>query len=148
LGPEKYVDSGRPTSPQADFAAQSVHALLAGELAHELGRARVLPHDRVVQGAPGAALPQHGRLALVGDAEGGDLLGRDARVSECCVDHLARSLPDLRGVVLDPPGPRVDLRVLAPGHRDDLARAVEHDQPRARRALVERCEVVGHAGTL
>jgi hypothetical protein len=48
--------------------------------------------------------PRHGGLALVGDADGGDLAGFDAAVAQ----HLARAgelaVPDVERVVLDPAG--------------------------------------------
>ena len=46
--------------------------------------------------------------------------------------------PDFLRVVLDPPGPREDLRELLLGDGLDAAVRGEHDRPRTRGALVER----------
>ncbi len=49
-----------------------------------------------------------------------------------------RVVPDLQRIVLDPAGPRVDLRVLFLCARHDLASPIEDDEAGAGRALVER----------
>ena len=63
---------------------------------------------------------------------------------ERAADHLARAPPDLARVVLDPAGLRRDLLVLALIDRDDPAVAVEQDEAAARRALVDRPDVLRH----
>src|SRR4029077_10930500 len=47
------------------------------QLLTDVDRARVLPHDRVVDRLPGLLLPDHRGLALVGDADARDLVGLD-----------------------------------------------------------------------
>lgn len=57
-----------PSSHQPHLAPQlRLHA------ATQLLRAHVQPHDCVVQRLPCALVPHHGRLALVGDAQGLDV---------------------------------------------------------------------------
>ena len=55
---------------QARLRAEAVDR---AERRDPLGAARVLPHDRVGERAPALALPQHDRLALVGDADRRDV---------------------------------------------------------------------------
>jgi hypothetical protein len=66
LVPEKY---GSTTRPVLRMARQPLRAQLG---AQRLGAA-VLPDDGVVDRLAGAAVPQHRGLALVGDADGGDV---------------------------------------------------------------------------
>ncbi len=105
--------------------------------------AAVLPDDGVVDRFAGGAIPQHRRLALVGDGYGGDVGGIQAgRVEGRCRGRdLGR--PDLPGVVLDPAGPRKDLAELLLAEAPDVAVAVEDDGAGAGGALVEG-EDVGH----
>src|SRR5215470_16561629 len=105
----------------------------------------VLPHDRVRDRDAGLAVPEHRRLALVGDADRGDLARRDPRVGDCLARDVALRAPDLLGVVLHPAGLREDLAELALRHAARGARLVEDDRARARRALIEG-EDEGHGG--
>src|SRR3546814_16607437 len=66
---------------QAGALPHQVFGTLGTQLLAESGGAAVLPDDRLVDGRTGLAVPDHRRLALVGDADGGDLLG--ARTSVC-----------------------------------------------------------------
>ncbi len=129
---------------QPDVLAQAIGPVLAGELAHERGGARVLPDDRVADRLARAPVPHDARLALVGDADRGDVRGPRTRARERGVDHFPRAPPHLARVVLDPAGVGMDLLVLAALERPDLPVAIEQDQPRAGRALVDRGDVGGH----
>ena len=57
---------------------------------------------RGARGSPVRAIPHHDGLALVGDADGRDRLGRGATPSSR--ERRLRRVPDLVGVVLDPAG--------------------------------------------
>ena len=74
-----------------------------------LRRAAVLPHDGAVDGPAGRAIPHHGRLALVGDADGGDLVELNSSMSHGLGDHARLGGPDFLGVVLHPAGLRIKL---------------------------------------
>ena len=95
---EKYGSSTRPVVARTSGSWPAVAELVAAG-----GGAAVLPHDGAVQGPAGAAVPGHDRLALVGDADGGDRLGRARPASSARVACTA--CPDLGGVVLHPAGP-------------------------------------------
>ena len=111
-------------------------------------RAPVLPHDRGRDRAPRRAIPEHGRFALVRDADSHDVISRRA----CSGKHLGdgRSLcgPDFLGVVLDPAGVRKVLRELALCRRDDVAVVVEQDRSGTCRALVQGEHESAHAADL
>jgi len=110
---------------QAGLTAEAVLAPVARELVDEAIRARVLPHDRVHHRLARVAIPHDGGLALVRDAQAGDVgRARSGRV-ERLLHHLLRALPDLVGVVLDPARLRVDLLVLLLRHADHSATVVE-----------------------
>ena len=61
-------------------------------------------------------------------------------------DHLLTAGPDLGGVVLDPARLGEDLLVLLLVDAHHVAAVVEDHESRARRALVERADVVRHVG--
>ena len=94
------------------------------------------------------AVPDDGGLALVGDADGGEIAGHEAALLERVGDDFAGAAPDLIGVVLHPAGLRKDLFVFLLGDGDDAAGAVEDDESRAGRALVDGADVVGHVSPL
>ena len=129
----------------------------AGYLLHQRAMARlfqllaecrtpaILPDDGIVQRLARCPVPQHGRLALIGDADGGDIgnLGQ----------HLAadgqRGAPDLLGIVFDPAIGREDLRQFLLCDGQNMSVLVEDHGPRARRSLVDRQNAAaGHAGPL
>ena len=135
---------------QPGLVPDDVAAAVAVERAGDAVGAGVLPDDRVVVGPAGPAVPHDGGLALVGDAERGEVGRRTGRwrCSAVC-DDGAGALPDLDRVVLHPAGARQDLLVLELVLADLLAGVVEDHEPGARRALVDRGDEVGHvAGPL
>ena len=71
-----------------------------------VGGAAVLPDDGVVHRLAGLAVPDDRRLALVGDADGGDVLRPDVRAAERLDRDADLRRPDFLRVVLDPAGPR------------------------------------------
>ena len=75
---------------------------VAGQLGATLGRPPILPDDRARDRSRGAALPQHGRLALVRDPDRLQLLRGDARRCDGVARGLDDAAPDLVGIVLDP----------------------------------------------
>ncbi len=118
-------------------------ALAAGiERRGDLVGASVLPDDRVVVGLAGALVPYDGRLALVGDADGGEIVGGDAGLAHRSGDDLLRALPDLAGIVLDPAGLRHDLLVLELVLGDLVTVVVKDHEARAGRALVDRADIL------
>ena len=64
---------------QPGLAADHVAAAVAVQRAGDPVGAGVLPDDRVVVGATGLPVPHHGRLALVGDAERGEVRAAASR---------------------------------------------------------------------
>jgi hypothetical protein len=95
---------------------------------------------------PGAAVPHHGRLALVGDSHGGQIhRGQAERVHGCLRDR-ARVFPDLDRVVLNPPGSGHDLLVLelVPAHL--VAAVIEDHEAGAGGSLVDGTDEVSHSG--
>ena len=100
---------------------------LPGQSFTQIRGAGVLPDDRVGDGRAGGAIPDHRGLALIGDADRGDI-GR-ARIG-----RVQRRLDDVFGVapngfrvMLDPARLREQLLVLALGESGDAAGTVEDD---------------------
>src|ERR1700730_5436118 len=94
------------------------------------------------------AIPDDRGLALVGDADRREVGGRCIRGGEGAVDALARALPDLARIVLDPAGPRIDLLVLTLIDRGDPPVAVNEDEATTRGSLVDRPDIGGHLAPL
>src|SRR5205823_6632265 len=135
---------GRDREPR--LGPEPVLASIGAELVADLVRARVLPDDCVEDGPTARALPDDRRLALVRDADAGDVARVD--LVEPGPDHLLRPLPDLHRVVLDPARLRVDLLVLLLVDRDNLPAVVEDHEAGACSALVDCCCVLSHSSSL
>src|SRR5690606_31929177 len=118
--------------------AETVLPVGAAQLAAEGGRARVLPHDRVVHGLARGAVPQDRGLPLVGDAERAQLVGPQTGLRERPGHHHLHLGPDLGGVVLHPARPGEDLAVFALVDGDDRAVLVEDDATTGGGALIDR----------
>ena len=95
-------------------------------------------------GVPVSRSQTNGGLALIGDADRGEVGGAEAcaLASTSAISGLA--VPDFLRVVLDPAGLREDLRELPLRARDAFAVVIEQDGARAGRALIEREDVAAH----
>src|SRR5262249_17823493 len=122
---------------QAGLAAHQVLRATSAQRLAMIGGAAVLPDDGPMHGPASAAIPQHGGLALIGDADGRDVAGAGARGATGPAEHGERDAPDLLRVVLDPPGLRKVLRELAIGTARDPAATVEHEDGRSRGSLID-----------
>ena len=112
------------------------------EAVAEVRRAPVLPDDGVVDRLAGLAIPDDGRLALVGDADGRDVARPQVRAAEDLDGHGDLRRPDLLRIVLDPAGLRKDLLELALRDAGDGAVVIEEDGARAGGALIEGEDVL------
>ena len=106
--------------------------------------AAVLPDDGVVQRLPGAPVPQHRGLALVGDADGRHRSRGNTGLGEGLARRGQLRLPDLLGVMFHPARLREDLAELALRHGHHAALVIEDDAAGTGGALVQGQEV-GHA---
>ena len=91
---------------QAGFCPNRFGPPLAFEELAVVGRAPILPHDGVVDGQRGLAIPYDGGFALVGDPDAGDVEPREVGFGNGFGGDGGLGVPDLAGVVLDPSGPR------------------------------------------
>src|SRR5690242_13939775 len=112
---EKYGSSSKP--------------VLAQRLAQWRGAA-ILPDNRVVNRLAGGALPDHRGLALIGDADPGDVAGREPGFGECLAHGVDHRAPNLLRVMLDFAGRRIDLAQLALRDGKRRQRRVIHDRAR------------------
>ena len=87
---------------EARLAPHEVLRARGAERVAVLGGAPILPHDGAVDGAPGTPVPQDRRLALVRDADAGDVAPAGAGAPARRPQHAERDAPDLLGIVLDP----------------------------------------------
>ncbi len=67
---------------QSRFFPKGVFEAVGFQAVADAGRDATLPNDGIGHGLAGGALPQDGRLALIGDADGGDILRRELGVLE------------------------------------------------------------------
>ncbi len=89
--------------------------------------APVLPHDGMVHGLAGFAVPDHGGFALVGDAYSPDVAGLEFGLGDGFPSCGQLGLPDDHGVVFHPAGPGVDLGQFLLGHGHHMPFGVKHD---------------------
>ena len=109
-----------------------------------VGGAPVLPDDGVMDRLAVDAIPDDRGLALVGDADAGDILGVDGGLGHGLAHGRDHARPDFLRIVLDPSRRRIDLAqfLLRDGDRRELG--VEHDRPRRGGALIDGDEVGRH----
>ncbi len=129
---------------QAGLRAQPVLAAIAPQLGANVGGARVLPDDGVIDRLAGFAIPHHGRLALIRHADGGNIFRGDVAFDERASNDLLRARPDLNRVVLDPAGLGVNLIVLFLVKADDATAVVKDHKAGAGGALIEGGGVMRH----
>ena len=115
------------------------------QLAAQGRRAAVLPDDGVVHRSAGCAVPEHGRLALVGDADGSHRGRIELRCQKRIAANRQRIGPDMQGIVLDPAVGGIELLQLALCSADAAAVLVEDDGPRAGGSLIEGQDMARHA---
>ena len=107
------------------------------KLIAQWGRTPVLPHDGVGDWAARCALPYDRGLALIGDADRGDVACADSCLGEDFVHNTRLRRPDFGRVVLDPTRLRKDLREFLLCTGADGPVTIEHDRARTRRTLIE-----------
>jgi hypothetical protein len=66
------------------------------------GRSAVLPNNGVVDGLARGTVPHHGRFALIGDADGGNVLGAHLVLVQHLAGHFQLAVPYLHRVVFHP----------------------------------------------
>ena len=149
LGP--FTQAGDVIQQPADLGTREVSGdrqpgLLTEAVLSELPRqlptdavgARVLPVYGVVHRRSRPAIPQHGRLPLVGDSERTQVSSRKLGLLQRHADDRQHVPPDLLRVVLHPTGSREVLAMLLLRHRHDPCPVVEDEAPRRGRSLVNR----------
>ena len=121
--------------------SNEVFVAVAFQAIAEIRRPTVLPDDRVVDGLSSLTVPHDGGLALVGDADGGDVSRPKVRAPQRLGRHRNLRRPDLAGVMFNPARTREDLLKLALSDGDDGRIVIEDDRARAGGALVEGDDV-------
>ena len=109
------------------------------------GDASVLPDDGIVHRLAGLAIPHDGGLALVRNADGGQVRGVETALGQSLRDHGLGAAPDFLRVMLDPTGMRINLLMLLLGGGNDASGAVKDDETGAGGALIDGADVAGHA---
>ena len=106
-----------------------------------LACAAALPDNGVVDRLAGVTVPDDSRLALVRDADGGDVLRRRADLVHGRQRHAELGRPDLVGVMLDPAGLGEILGELLLRDAAHLAPGVKKDAAVGRGARVQRHDI-------
>ena len=112
----------------------------------DIGGAAVLPDDGAMDRLSGSAVPHHRGLALVGDADGGDVLCLQSRLLQRVAARDDGRGPDVLRLVLDPAGGRKVLLKLLLRDGGDGDVGSEHDGARGRGALIDG-QNKGHGGS-
>src|SRR5690606_11060558 len=111
------------------------------KLTAELRGSTILPYDRALHRAPRPTLPEQCGLALIGDADRGDIAPAQARVSERARDGSERALPQLFRLVLDPTRLRKVLCELLRMPSQGGPVEAQHQRRGAGRPLIQRQNV-------
>ena len=114
---------------EAGLAADQWRFASGAEAIAFLGGAAILPHDRVVNGLAGFAVPQQRGLPLVGDADGGNVGGIELGFFDSGLGGGELGFPDGIGVMLHPAGFGENLREFLLRHRLHAASAIKNNGP-------------------
>ena len=128
---------------QPGLLADGVFRAILRQRAAEGRAATILPHDGVVDGFAGFAIPYDGGFALVGNSECDDVAGPHLRFAEHFDSRRELRRENVVGIMLDPAFVGIDLLEFMLRHAYDFAGMVEEDGARTGCALVER-KYVGH----
>jgi hypothetical protein len=100
-------------------------------------RPAVLPDDGVMNRDASAAVPDHRGFALVGDADGANVAGREPGFDERLACGGQLTAPNGHRVMFDPTRLRVDLWQLLLGKCNDTAIRIKNNAARTGSALVK-----------
>src|SRR3989442_1707893 len=130
----------------AGLPARQALDTLGPEPVAQRGRPATLPDDGALDRSTGHAIPHDGRLALVRDADGGELGPGNPRLGQRRAGGALNGGPDFLGVVLDPARLREILRPPRVSAREHAAVGVDDQGGRPGRALIEGEDVTarGH----
>ena len=110
---------------QTRLFADHLRPTVALQLLAKLRRAAALPDDRRADRLARLAIPEHCRLALIRDADGGDIRRVHAAFANDLLQNRKLGRPDLVGVMFNPAVLRIILRKLPLRHGGHIAEAVE-----------------------
>jgi hypothetical protein len=136
------AEIARQRQPRAH--AEELGPWTRGERRQVFRHPRVLPHERVAERHARPPVPDDGGLALVGDADRGEVACLQPPGAQRAGDDRLRVSPDFYRVMLDPSRLRIDLRVLDLRLGDDPGGLVEHDEASAAGALIDRSKKSRH----
>src|SRR5207247_3464143 len=120
--------------------------LMAGgfEARTEAGGPAVLPDDGVMDRLAGLATPQESCLALIGDADRGDVARCDAGFGDGAFHGFDGGAPEILRIMIDPARGGEMLPEFLLRRAGDRETAIKDDRSRRRRALINGEEISGH----
>ena len=107
-------------------------------------RAAALPDDCIIDRSAGVLVPDDGRLALVRDADAGDVRRRQAALFKCLAHGEQLALEDDHRVMLDPARFRIDLREWILRQRYDVSLTIEDNRAGTGCTLIKCNDVAVH----
>ena len=113
---------------ETGFAADGGRVTGGLEAVTILSGAAVLPHDGVMDGFAGLAIPEEGGLALIGDADGGDLFGGELGLFQRSFGGGELGFPNRLGIMFHPAGLWEDLRKLLLCHGLHTSGVIENNR--------------------
>ena len=114
-----------------------------GKFIDQVARAGIHPNEGVVIGFSGFPVPDHGGFALVGNADGGNIMRLEFGIDAGQRNDFEGIFPDFFGIMFHPAGLGINLLVFFLGHRNDGSLAVKYNAAGTGSALVDSGNV-GH----
>ena len=115
-----------------------------GQLVTDGRGAAALPDDGVVDGAARRLIPDDGRLTLVRNADGCNVVYINTGLRDDLHHDTVDAGVDLHWIVLDPAGGGIVLRKFLLRDGDDVLILVKQDRAAAGRALIEGKQITAH----
>ena len=132
---------------QAGLVAQHVAQAVVLQPLHQRRGAAALPHDRIAEGLAGRALPEQRGFALIGDADGRNIVYVDPRFFHRELQRVQLTVQNVLRTMLHPAGLGINLRKFNAVRRDQIRMLVEHDGARAGRSLIQRYDILHFSGS-
>ena len=129
---------------QTGFLLHVVAETVRHQLVADGRRAAALPDDCIIDRSAGVLVPDDGRLALVRDADAGDVRRRQAALFKCLAHGEQLALEDDHRVMLNPARFRIDLREWILRQRYDVSLTIEDNRAGTGCTLIKCNDVAVH----
>ena len=127
---------------QASLLVDHLLITIFNQLFGDVARLLRLPDNCVINRLTGMAIPNNRRFPLVSNPNRRNLIGLDLGLNHYVWNHWLNAIPNLQGIMFNPPWLREVLRKFLLADRNLISVMVKDNRPWARRSLVNRHDIL------